>query len=219
MPTCRKAEDSDLVRIDVPLRRVRTHQSHGPLRVFQRHRRFRIRPRFRIGPHIRHAILQQYTRDSLGRQPVTDFCAFKIDGQNLIAPTGEEDDRDAVILSLGSIYHPRGPRHAAHTNHLPACYQKLISRRLHNLRTPDWLWIRRCNRPYGDLHMPGDGSQPASAQPDCRAQTQRSNTSSESLGSWVTNHVILPNLGRPRSGGIGPVNDIRLIRSQTQERH
>ena len=44
MSACRKPEHSNLVRIDMPLRGVEADQPHCPLRIFQGHRGFRIRP-------------------------------------------------------------------------------------------------------------------------------------------------------------------------------
>ena len=41
---------SNLVRIDVPLRGVKAHQPHRPLRIFQRHRRFGYGPDLGNGP-------------------------------------------------------------------------------------------------------------------------------------------------------------------------
>ena len=39
---CRESEDSNFVRIDMPLLGVKANQSYRPLRVFKRHGRFRI---------------------------------------------------------------------------------------------------------------------------------------------------------------------------------
>src|SRR5438105_13174397 len=73
MPAGRKAEYSDLVRIDMPPRGVEAHQSHSSLSVLQRRPTILIWP----GLHARHAILQQHAHDALGRQPVTGFGAFE----------------------------------------------------------------------------------------------------------------------------------------------
>ena len=79
VPACGKAEHSDFVRIDVPLRGVEPHQPHGSLRIFQSHWRFWIRARSRRQVLAGYAIFQQHTRNPLGRQPVADLCALEID--------------------------------------------------------------------------------------------------------------------------------------------
>lgn len=84
MPARRHAEDADLVRIDMPLRGMEAHKIHCPLGIFQRRPTLAIRPR----SYARHAILRQHARDASGCQPVTDFRAFKIDRQNVIAAAG-----------------------------------------------------------------------------------------------------------------------------------
>jgi len=152
MPARRKPEHSNLVRIDVPLRGMKAHQPHRPLRIFQCNRRFRIRPRFRIQLRrvTRHTVLQQHTSDPLGRQPITDFRAFKIDGQNLIAPTRKHHYRNTRILSRRRIDRHRRPRDVAYISPRPASDQLLSIRRC-TLRPPDRLRIG--HRPWPDRHL------------------------------------------------------------------
>src|SRR4026208_1381262 len=105
MPASRKAEYSDLMRIDTPFRRAKPYQSHRSLRILQRVRG----PRVRSGPWIgrvlvhrqaRHAVLEKHTRNSPGRQPVANLSAFEIDRENPVATARKHDHRRARVLAL-----------------------------------------------------------------------------------------------------------------------
>ncbi len=107
-----------------------------------------------IRPHIRHAVFQQHTGNPFGRQPITHLRALKIDGQTLIAPAREDDDRSARILPLWRIHRHRRPRYVEHAHHRPAGNQPLLPRRRRsNLRPRDRLGIRHRPRPYRHLRM------------------------------------------------------------------
>src|ERR1017187_3605988 len=66
-------------------------------------------PDFGYGPTSVTRYFNSTHADPLGRQPITDLRAFKIDGQTLIAPTREDDDRRAGILSFWRVNRHRRP--------------------------------------------------------------------------------------------------------------
>jgi hypothetical protein len=124
--------------------------------------------------------------DPLGRQPVADLCALKIDDQNPIAPARKHDDRSARILFLRRI--ERHPRQGdfADPNPGPAVNQGLILCGS-DLRPGDRPRIRRHPRPDRHWRMPSDGCQPGvcalrrlNPNPSQRAKEQRSKASSQS---------------------------------------
>ena len=81
-----KAEDADAIGIDVPLGGVRADDAEGALRVLQGG------GRFRIGAGVGHAVFHQDAGDADGVEPVADFGAFEIDGEDVVAAAGEDDD-------------------------------------------------------------------------------------------------------------------------------
>src|ERR1019366_7761777 len=85
--------------------------------------------------------------------PVADFRTFKIDGKNLIAPTGKHDHRNSGILSVRRVDRHRRPRHLAHANRRPPAGKKVFPRRLSVLWPRDRLRIRGRTRPYRYLRM------------------------------------------------------------------
>ena len=46
----------------------------------------------------RHAVFQQHAGDADGIQPLADFGAFEIEGQDTVAAAGRDDDRCAGVL-------------------------------------------------------------------------------------------------------------------------
>ena len=49
------------------------------------------------------AVLHQHAGDAGGVEPVADFGAFEIDGEDVIAAAGKDDDRRAGIRGLRRI--------------------------------------------------------------------------------------------------------------------
>jgi len=145
------------MRIDVPLRGVKAHQPHRPLRVFQGHRRFRVdvalAALFPVRPRVGNAVLQQDARDSLGSQPVADLGAFQIHGQYLIAAARKHDHRGAGVFSRGRIDGHRRLRDVVYLHHLLAANQIVLPRRLRDLRPRGRLRIGHSPRPDRHLRM------------------------------------------------------------------
>src|SRR6266404_6694722 len=118
---CREPEDSNFVRIDMPLLGVKANQSYRSLRVFKRHRRFRIDLALDLWvamrPRTWHPVLEQYASNPLGGQPIADLGTFKINGQMGVTPSWKDDDRHARVLSVGRIHSHRWLRDIFHHNH------------------------------------------------------------------------------------------------------
>src|SRR6266480_2574733 len=155
MPARGKPENSNLVRIDMPVSGVKADESYRPLRIFQRRLWFRIDVALAAGiprrTGTRHAVLQQHTRDPLGRQPVADFGAFEIDRENLITAAGEHDDRSAGVFAVWRIDRQRGSRNVAHVN--PWFAGDYLWRRRYRFAIRPRPRIRDCPRPYRHLPM------------------------------------------------------------------
>jgi hypothetical protein len=142
------------VWIDVPIRGMRTYQSHGALGVFQRlHRHFAI-VRAAIGLPVvrmtRHAILEQYAGNARRHQPIADFRSLQIDRQDFKTATGNDEHRGTGTLAgrcvdghrrLGDV-RDRGDR-------LPGKQMAFADR--HLFRTWQRLRIRRGSWPQPDL--------------------------------------------------------------------
>ncbi len=113
----------------------------------------------RYGPDLRarHAVFQQHARDSPGRQPITDFRAFKIDGQNVVASAGEHDDRNARVVAPWRIDRHRGLRDAVDIDPRLAGNQLWFTSGVHHrpgdLGPLDRLRIRDHTRPDRHLRM------------------------------------------------------------------
>src|SRR5213080_618103 len=153
VPTRRKAQHSDLPRIDLPLRSLEAYQAYRPLRVFQRRQAILIRPDL----HAWHTVFQEHTRDALGRQPITDFRAFKVDGQNVVAPAGEDDDRSTRVASLWRIDGHRRLGDAVDIDPRSAGNQPVVTSAINNgpgnLRPVESPRVRDDTRPYRHLRV------------------------------------------------------------------
>ena len=105
----RKAEDSNFVRIDMPLLGVKANQSYRSLRVFKRHRRFRIDLVLDLWvamrPRTWHPVLEQYAGYPLGGQPIAHLSTFKINGQMGVTPSWKDDDRHARMAEISENLH------------------------------------------------------------------------------------------------------------------
>ena len=73
-------------RIDVPFGGVRADETDGALCVLESGRGFRIRA------GVGDAIFENDAGDAAVGEPVADFRAFKVHGENVIAAAGEDDD-------------------------------------------------------------------------------------------------------------------------------
>ena len=94
MCTGREAEHADALRIDVPLRSVRADHADSSLGVLKRG------VRLWEGPRVRNPVFQQNAGDCFFAQPVANLSAFQIDGKNVVAASGENDDRGAGVLAF-----------------------------------------------------------------------------------------------------------------------
>src|SRR4051812_20455850 len=108
MSACGKSDHTDLMRIDLPFRRMQPDDPHRALRVLYGWRGFRIDPAVAVilvrRTAMGHAVLQQHTRDASRRQPITDLGSFQIDGEDLITTAGKDHDRCARVLSHRRIH-------------------------------------------------------------------------------------------------------------------
>src|SRR5882724_3035698 len=158
VPACRKSQHANLVRIDVPLRRVQAHQPYCPLRILQRRGCFwlQLAPALFIParPRIRHTILQQHARNPLRHQPVAHLRSFQIDGQFLRAAARKHHHCNSRILSARRINRHRRPRHVAHGNPRFARNQRIRYRRRVLLPPSHSLRLRHRRRPDRNLRMP-----------------------------------------------------------------
>src|SRR5438128_4638102 len=160
---CRESEDSNFVRIDMPLLGVKANQSYRSLRVFKRHRRFRIDLVLDLWvdlwvamrPRTWHPVLEQYAGYPLGGQPIADLSTFKINGQIDVTPAWKDDDRNTRVLSVGRIHSHRWLRDIFHHHHRLTGNQILRILRIFRvvLGTFGRLGIRRRPRPYPHLCM------------------------------------------------------------------
>ena len=92
-----EAEDADAIGIDVPFGGVRTDEADGALRVLEGGGGFWIRA------GIGHAIFENNAGNAAGGEPVADFGAFEIDGEDVVAAAGEDDDCSAGGFGGGLI--------------------------------------------------------------------------------------------------------------------
>lgn len=123
-PACRKSDDTNLVRIDMPFLRMVTNQSYRSLGILQR-RHGRSRPSVAMViafalPTVRfawNAILQQDSSHAKGIQPVAYLCALEINSQYPKATTGKYNHRSTRVISLGRIDRHRGSRDIGYVSH------------------------------------------------------------------------------------------------------
>ncbi len=84
--------------IDAPFCRVGANKADGALGVFEGGGRFG-----EIGAGVRDAVLEQDAVDADGVEPVADFGAFEVDGEDGVASAGEDDDRRAGVRASGGV--------------------------------------------------------------------------------------------------------------------
>ncbi len=82
-----EAEDADALGIDVPFGGVLADDAHGALGVLQGG------VGFGIGAGAGDAVLHEHAGDAGGVEPVADLGAFEIDGEDVVAASGKDDDR------------------------------------------------------------------------------------------------------------------------------
>src|SRR5208337_2922658 len=80
-----EAQDTNAVRVNMPLRSVRAHDAQRALGILERS------TRFRIGARIGYAVLEQHARDTRGVEPLAHFRAFQVDGQDAVAASGKNN--------------------------------------------------------------------------------------------------------------------------------
>ena len=86
MRSCGEAEDADAIRIDVPFDRMRANNAEGALGVLESCRGFWI------GSGVGNAIFNENAGDTGGGQPIADFRALEVDGEDAIGSSRENDD-------------------------------------------------------------------------------------------------------------------------------
>src|ERR1041385_2089166 len=91
MPTRRKTDDADSLRIQLPLLAMGAHQPDRPLGIIHLDRMVILGPQ---------AIPQHKCGDSLLRHPFTDLSAF-VWRKMRVAAAGADDERRAARLPLG----------------------------------------------------------------------------------------------------------------------
>ena len=92
MRTSRKTNDTDALRIDMPLRRVPPCEPYRLLRILQ------ILDIFRIVAVFRNAILNQNASHADRVEPIAHLGSFDIVGKANIRPTGKNQRSSATIL-------------------------------------------------------------------------------------------------------------------------
>ena len=105
-----KAKDADAIGIDVPLGGVRADEADGALCVLE------SGGGFRIGAGVRDAIFENDAGDAAGGEPVADFGAFEVDGEDVVAAAGKNDDCGAGGFGGGLIERERGGGDVAETD-------------------------------------------------------------------------------------------------------
>ena len=94
-----EADDANPVGRDAIIRGFGPDEGDGALGIFEGHRRFAVGAFF----VIRDAIFQQHGGDALGIEPVADFGAFEIDGEDLVPAAGKDNDGDAGVFLLRRV--------------------------------------------------------------------------------------------------------------------
>ena len=105
-----EAEHAYAIGIDVPLGCVLANHAEGALRILQ------SRGGFGIRTGVGHAILHQHAGHVDGVEPVADLCAFKIDGENLVAAAGKDNHRRSRCGAFRRINRQRRIRDVAEAN-------------------------------------------------------------------------------------------------------
>ncbi len=93
-----EAEDAYAFGVDVPFSGVLADDADGALGVFKGGRGFG-----EVGAGIRDAVLEQDAIDSDPVEPVADFGAFEVDGEDRVSAAGEDDYGCAGVSALGRV--------------------------------------------------------------------------------------------------------------------
>lgn len=151
-----KAEHADFVRINMPFGGVVPNEAEGALRIFQSGRRDGFEMFVEAGDIMRagsgHAVFQQHGRDAAGGEPIADFRAFEVDGQNGVAAAWKDNDGDTDVRTLGRIDRHGRLGHVLHGG--PGFAADEVCAGLEELGTGG-LKIRRRVRPDGYLGVAG----------------------------------------------------------------
>ncbi len=119
----RKAQDADLVRIDVQGPGLMTQDRDRALGVLQRHghgwRFLAVAGVVIVRSAVRHAVFQHDAGHPPGRRPIADLGAFQVDGQDLVAAPREHDHRRPRIAPLGRVDREGRPGDVVHLGHPP----------------------------------------------------------------------------------------------------
>ena len=97
MRSGREAEHADSLGIDVPFDGVLANYAHGALSVLEGGVGFGVRA------GAGDAILHEHAGDSGGVEPVADLGAFEIDGEDVVAASGKDDDGRSGVGRFGRI--------------------------------------------------------------------------------------------------------------------
>src|SRR5579859_237935 len=92
-----EAEDADAVRVDVPCGGVFANDAEGALGVLQGSRGFGIRAA------IGDAVLEEDAGDACIGEPIANFGALEIDGEDAVGAAGKNYDGGAGVFSGGRI--------------------------------------------------------------------------------------------------------------------
>src|SRR5580658_1280397 len=93
-----EAEDADAAGVDVPLGGVGADDSDGSLGVFQGRGGLG-----HVGAGVGDAIFDQDAGDAFGVEPVADFGAFQVDGQDVVAAAGEDYYGCSSVFAFGRV--------------------------------------------------------------------------------------------------------------------
>ena len=105
MASCGEAENAYAFGVDVPLCRVSADEADGTLGVFKGSGGFG-----EVGAGIGDAVLEEDAVDADPVEPVADFGAFEVDGEDGVASAGEDDYRCAAVFGFGRIEGDGGRR-------------------------------------------------------------------------------------------------------------
>ena len=92
-----EAQNADAMRVDVPLRSVFADYADGALGVLEGGRGLGI------GTGVRDAVFEENAGDAGGGEPVADFGAFEIDGEDVIGASRKDDNGGTGIFSCGRV--------------------------------------------------------------------------------------------------------------------
>lgn len=98
MASSGEAEDAYLVRVDAPLGCMKTNETECALGVFEGD--WGLRVGSPVGPGARggNPVFEQDAGDASRGEPVAGFGAFKVDGEDLVAAAGKDDDSGAGVV-------------------------------------------------------------------------------------------------------------------------